>query len=350
MVKGNLLPPDYTSQLPIFNCMSTSVEPVQPGCLPAFVNSGLYTFSANTMTSGMGVPYIPGLNTQQSNGAQGFSQRVRPVFQNLLPAVNPYLKEKLSAFGGEVAPNGIPGCQRRFFIFDQSGNETRLRHSSYFPIDGKPTIAARKRIGDSYLHYEDHAAKVNQINETVLKEVSDENHLSGEESEMHEDTEEINALLYSDDDDDYDDNDSGGDDEVISTGHSPIKIRSCETRGQVDEITEEVPSSDAQSKRRKLLDGGYKCTLLADTAGTTKVTGVHVCDDDDESSYAIGQNREEERHAIRGSKQLKKDKVHATLKILESIIPGAKYKDPLVVLDLAINYLESLKFKAFSRS
>ncbi|XP_058007257.1 transcription factor bHLH143 isoform X1 [Hevea brasiliensis] len=356
MVKANLFPPHCTWQSPNFNCMSTSVDPVEPVCLPACVNPGSYTFSANMMMPGIAVPCIPGLKTQQSNRAQGLPQSLRPVFQNLLPAVKPYLKENLSVFpygcAGEVVPNQIPGCRRRFVIFDQSGNETSLIYSSFFPTDVKPTIVARKCIGDSYLQDEEHAAKMDQINQTVLKlqEVSDENHLSGEESEMHEDTEEINALLYLDDDgdnDDYDDDDNSSGDEVTSTGHSPIQVRSCQTRVEVEEITEEVAGSDGQSKRQKLLDGVYKRTSLADTASLTKVAGVHGCDDnDDESSYAIGQNQEEERLAFWGSKQLKKDKVRATLKILESIIPGAKDKDPLVVLDVAIDYLKSLKFEA----
>ncbi|KAF2320511.1 hypothetical protein GH714_027863 [Hevea brasiliensis] len=323
MVKSNnswLFRPQCTGQSPNLNCMSTSVKLVQQGCLPACVNPGLNTFSANMMMPGIAVPCIPSLNTQQSNGGQGLSQRLPPVFQNLFP-MSSCLKENLPVFsyGGEGAPNAIPGCQQRYVIFDQSGNETRLIYSSFLTADVKPTVAATKPIGGSYLHYEEHAAKMDRINHTVLKlqEVSDENRLSGEESEMHEDTEEINAFLYSDDDEDNDDDDD--DDEVTSTGHSPILISSCGTLAQVEEITEEVTGSDGRNKRQKLLDGGYKRKSLVDVASLTKVAGVHGCDDDDdESSYAISQNQEEERLVILGNKQLKKDKVRATLKILET--------------------------------
>lgn len=206
---------------------------------------------------------------------------------------------------------------------------------------------------------------MDRINQTVLKlpEVSDENNLSGEESEMHEDTEEINALLYSDDEDgeytggDEDDEYVGGggggdddddyDDEVTSTGHSPFLISSSGMRGHVEARTEEVAGSDGQNKRQKLLDGGCKRKSLADTASLTELAGVQgYVFDNEESSYAFGQNQVEERFVVWGNKQLKKDKIRATLKILESIIPGAKDKDPLLVLDVAIDYLKSLKFKA----
>ncbi|KDP40951.1 hypothetical protein JCGZ_24950 [Jatropha curcas] len=344
MVKTNnpwLFPPRFTLQLPDFNFMSTSVEPVQPGCLPAYVNPGTYTFSANMTTAGVVVPSLPSSKAQQNNGAQGLPRP--PSIQNLVPTINPYLRENLSVFSngfpGEVPPNAVPGCQRKFVIFDQSGNETKLIYSSFFPTATKP-------ITDSFMRYEEHAAaKMDQINFTVpkLQEVSDENHLSGEESEMHEDTEEINALLYLDDSG-YDD--GGDDDEVTSTGHSPSLIRSYGMRGQVEEMTEEVADSDCQNKRQKLLDGGYKRSSLANTCSLTKVAGVHRCDDDAKSSYVIGQNREEEMVAIFGNKRLKKDEVCATLKVLESIIPGAKDKDPLLVLDIAIDYLNSLKHEA----
>ncbi|XP_048231662.1 transcription factor bHLH143 [Ricinus communis] len=348
MVKANnswLFPPHETWELSDFNCMSTSLEPVQPGCLPAFVSHGTPT---NMMMPRISVPTYPSLRTQQSIGAQGLPQSKAPPFHQVLPAIDSYPKESLPAFNygfsGESALNAVPACQRKFVIFDQSGNETKLIYSSFFPTGAKPTIAASRPTAGSYLRSEEHAAKLDGINLIMpkLQEVSDENYFSGEESEMHEDTEEIDALLYSDDnDDDYDD------DEVISTGHSPSLIRNYGMQGQVEEITEEVTDSAGQNKRQKLLDGGYKRSSLTDTASSTKVAMAHGYDcDDAESSCAIGQNHKELRLAILGKEQLKKDKIRSTLKILESIIPGVKDKDPLLVLDVAIDYLKSLKLSA----
>lgn len=42
----------------------------------------------------------------------------------------------------------------------------------------------------------------------------------------------------------------------------------------------------------------------------------------------------------------KKDKLRETLKLLESMVPGAEGKHPMLVIDEAIDYLKSLKFKA----
>ncbi|KAG5241986.1 hypothetical protein OIU77_002863 [Salix suchowensis] len=358
MVKAEgswLFPPLSTWQSPNFYRMTTSLDPAQVQCLPAFMNPGTYMTNANMSMPGLAVPSIPDFETQQGNEAYGLPQCLPPQSQNFLPGTNPYVKENLSMFAyglgrGGVA-NPILGCQRRFFVFDQSGNEKRLIYSSFGVAVPKPTTADAKPI-PSYFNYKEYAAKMDQM-KLKLHEVSDENHFSGKETEMHEDTEEINALLDSDDDDyDYDeddrgsDDDDGDDDEVRSTGHFPILIKSHGTQEQVDEITEEVTSSDGPNKRQKLIDGGYKKSSPVDTASSVKVERFLGYDSDTESSYAIGQTQKEGMVSILGSKQIRKDKIHATLKILESIIPGAKNKEPLLVLDEAINYLKSLKLKA----
>ncbi|XP_065870327.1 transcription factor bHLH143-like isoform X1 [Euphorbia lathyris] len=341
------------------NGMSASLEPVQPGYLPACASPVTYTIPANMNMPRIGIPSIPNLKTQQ-NGAQGlpqslfegFRQSSFPPFQNLLLAKKPSLKQNISAlsraYAGAVVPNAIPGCQRRFVIFDQSGTETRLIYSS-LPTEMKPTPGSTKVTDGSYLNHKEHADKMDHINLTVpkLQEVWDENLLSAEESEMHEDTEEINALLCSDDDYDDDSEDDDEDDEVTSTGHSPLLIKNYEEiQGQIGELSEEVSDSDDQNKRQKLLDGGYTRSSQADIASSKRIAGVHTYDDDTEPSYAIGQNQEADTISILDTKQLKKDTVRQTLKILENIIPGAKDKDPVLVLDIAIDYLKSLKHRA----
>ncbi|XP_011012724.1 PREDICTED: transcription factor bHLH143-like isoform X2 [Populus euphratica] len=348
-----LFPPLSTWQSPNFNRMTTSLDPAQLQCLPACMNPGTCMTSANMSMPGLAVPSIPNFETQQGNEAYGLPPCVPPHFQNFLPGTNPYVKENLSVFSyglGRGVPNPIVGCQRRFFIFDQSGNEKRLMYSSFGLAVPKPTTADAKPI-PGYLNYKEYASKMDQM-KLKLHEVSDENHFNGEETEMHEDTEEINALLDSDGDD-YDggsNDDDSDDDEVRSTGHFPILIKSHGAQEQVEEITEEVTSSDGPNKRQKLIDGGYKKSSPVKTASSVKVEGFlgydNGYDSDMESSYAVGQTQKEGLVSILGSKQFRKDKIHATLKILESIIPGAKNKEPLLVLDEAINYLKSLKLKA----
>ncbi|KAJ6370313.1 hypothetical protein OIU76_028563 [Salix suchowensis] len=373
-------PPHSTWKLPNFHCMTTSLDPAQLQCSPECMNPGTCMTSANMTMPGLAVSSIPNLKTQQGNEAYGLPRSSPSNFQNFL-ATDPYERENLSVFSygfdREGVQNPIPGCQRTFLVFDQSGNEQRLIYSSFGPPVPKPVAADAKPI-PGYFDYNKYAAKMDQT-KLKLPEVSEENHFHSEESEMHEDTDEINALLYSDDDyydengggsDDDDDYDSD-DDDIRSTGHSPILIKSHGTQEQaekiVEEVTssdgpilikshgtqeraekivEEVTSSDGPNKRQKLIDGEYKKSSLVDTASSVKVERFHGHDDDMESNYAKRQSQEGEMISILSSMQFRKDKIRATLKILESIIPGAKGKEPLLVLDEAIDYLKSLKLKA----
>ncbi|KAK0576830.1 hypothetical protein LWI29_023981 [Acer saccharum] len=132
---------------------------------------------------------------------------------------------------------------------------------------------------------------------------------------MHEDTEELNALLYSDDDSDYTD-----DDEVTSTGHSPSTMTAHEKLDWFEGSTEEVASSAGPTKKRN---------------------------DDAESSCANSQYpRCGEMGSLSGNKRMRNEKIRETVNVLRSIIPGGKGKDTMVVIDEAIDYLKSLKLKA----
>ena len=155
--------------------------------------------------------------------------------------------------------------QKRLMILDQSGNQTRLLQCP-FPLTAEPF---------------------------KLSEEFDENY--GKESEMHEDTEEINALLYSDEED------CESDDEVMSTGHSPYQ-QVCNKR--------QLEETYAPCKRQKLLD---------------------ISQEDTGSGSGLS------------NEQSRKDKIRTALKILESIVPGAKGNQALLLLDEAIDYLKLLK-------
>jgi hypothetical protein len=52
--------------------------------------------------------------------------------------------------------------------------------------------------------------------------------------------------------------------------------------------------------------------------------------------------------SILGKRSFKRDQIRDALRILQSIIPGAEGKDPLLVIDEAIDYLNSMKLKAKS--
>ncbi|KAL2513616.1 transcription factor bHLH [Forsythia ovata] len=155
---------------------------------------------------------------------------------------------------------------------------------------------------------------------------------------MHEDTEEIDALLYSDSDDDYDEND-----EVTSRVRTSFGIEDGYDKGiQFEELIEEVASSDGSTKRQRLLDGRYKISsLLVDRSPVKLATSCNY-KDDEESSVAQEINSDDSN----SMKRLEKVKIRETLKILMSILPGLKSKDPLLIIDKAIDYLKSLKREA----
>ncbi|KAK9266166.1 hypothetical protein L1049_000013 [Liquidambar formosana] len=339
-------------QPPNLNYMGAPLQPRQEEGLPACMNPHASMFSANIALPRLATSGLPGLTIGQTNQVNGLFQCLPSHFQTLLPTPNPSLKGKQSAFPdrlcGKATPNSISGSmQKRFLIFDQSQNETRLIFSSVYPSAQHPTFLPTKPVCANDLHQEEHAAEVDQVYLTkpILHDESDENHINGEGSEMHEDTEEINALLYSDadDDDDY----YGEDDEEISTGHSPIAIKgSYEEQDLVEVITEEVASSDGPTKRQKLLDGGYNKSSLLDTASSVKPNASCKFEDVAESNCAQGRIKGDEKGSISSNKWSRKDRILETLKILESIVPGANGKDPLLVLDEAISYLKSLRLKA----
>ncbi|KAJ8768853.1 hypothetical protein K2173_023848 [Erythroxylum novogranatense] len=337
-----LCPPDYTWQSINFNRMSSSLEPQQKGYLPTYTKPGTCMPSEDVAMFGFPVPSFPSLFPQQNNQVHAMHGHLPPHFQNLAPAKNFSVKEKLSYCPGvEALPSSIPACYRGYVIFDQSGNGTRVMYSPFCSIIHKPTIAGAKLESGYDQEAEECAAKMDQMNPEKLKDKeSNENHSKDEESEMHEDTEEINALLYSSSDgcDSYSDDD----DEVTSTGHSPVVIGPCHgMQQQEEEMKEEVASSAVPNKRQKLLDGGYKKSSLGDTSSLKSKVPRTFSD----LSYIISRIEEEEVVSNMGNKESRRDKNRATLKILKTIVPGAEHKDPLLVLDEAIAYLKSLKLK-----
>lgn len=250
-----------------------------------------------------------------------------PVFQarKTLPKTPALIPPSVNTY----RPTGFADSQKRFLVFDHSGDQTSLIFSSSgtpfpSPIPMNP------------------ARDIQGSNET---NVSDGH--GGEE--MHEDTDEIDALLYSDSDDE--------EEEAASTGHSPVKMAA--------ESVEEVASSTVPTKRRRV-DPELDVSLV-DTASSA-VADHHYHDwcsdsrnkkdtsDDAESSCVRGgekrrlveeepETRSDSNH---GSKRLKRARIQETVGVLRRIIPGGKGKDAATILDEAIRYLRSLKLKAKS--
>ncbi|KAL0454359.1 UNVERIFIED_CONTAM: Transcription factor SAC51 [Sesamum latifolium] len=320
----------------------------QTGSLPCFPPS---TLTANVAFPGHSPPDLRRLNINQQDAVGGFLN-LRPPYGNIrFPTGNQYMKDlpcalprRLGATDKPVNASWAP--QKKFLIFDQSGSHTRLFFSpSFAPRDQNFTS---KIPASANGQCEQVASRVDEqfLMKPIVEEKWDENHLTDGEDEMLEDTEEINALLYSDSDDEYDDNDDDDDcenDEVTSTGHSPFSIEEDYIDKSLEELKEEVASSDESPKRRRLLDGKYKKSSLASAERPSKRTIPCNYEDDVESSCAGERNSHDDTGPC---KREKKVKIRQALKILESIIPGLTSNDPLSIIDKAITYLKSMKTEA----
>ncbi|KAI4296418.1 hypothetical protein L6164_036377 [Bauhinia variegata] len=325
-------------QLPNLNGTSTLLEPRSQG-FPAYQNTSTCNFPAHSASPGLTVPAFPSARTEQTDEALGFLQ---------YPNSELCVKE---IYAGNAMQNSNPASlQKKFLIFDHSGNKTRMFYSPVLPRFQSPFDATPNFTQGYDINEERVAINRGQNIPTkyLLPEESDENRTGNEESDMHEDTEEINALLYSDDDgDDGDSDDYIDDDEVTSTARSPLaNKRTHEMLERPKYIDEEVASSDQPNKRQKLVDRGYKRAVSVDSASSIRRNETFECTSDAESKYSSGQTysagKSQEGNPVVGDIQLKKDKIRELLRVLENIIPGAKGKQPLLVIDGTIDYLKIL--------
>lgn len=198
------------------------------------------------------------------------------------------------------------------------------------------------------VNYPTHIVNLNpgSVNPTWEVPVSNQTNVYGTESEMHEDSEEIDALLYSDSDDYVIEEEPG-------TGQSPMRY-----------VTgEEVASTTIHPKKRRI--GIDLDASLIDTATSAKCCDNNYCsnrlDCSDAESSCVGGG--EARETLKGGREaeeneesceksdcidvnLKRKKIQETVCLLRHIIPGGQGKDAATILDEAISYLKSLKLKA----
>lgn len=269
---------------------------------------------------------------------------LKPPFQALLSSYDQQVSCMNERSSCDAAPEkALKSSQKRFLVFDQSGNQTRLLQCG-FPLRFPSSIAAEEGKVLDFLNLEKGLSKDHDaIPEKVFLHEDHVNGEEGEESEMHEDTEEINALLYSDDDDDNDDwGSDDDDDEVMSTGHSPFPVEQQACNKTTEEVDETAESSDdgPRRKRQKLLD--HSCSDLSTSfVGTKSFTKLK--DSSHENLPESNISCKEETGSGLSDEQSRKDKIHTALRILESVVPGAKGKEALLLLDEAIDYLKLLK-------
>ncbi|KAJ4701423.1 putative Transcription factor [Melia azedarach] len=339
-------------RLPNLNYLSAPNHLEQQNSVPSIMNPGTNMVSTNGTFPVNAYPVQPHLQVVQSNEPHGWFYRLPR--QAFMPGSNSLLKEQLPAGPFEncretIKPKAGSGCtQKRFLVFDQSGDQTTLILSSGI---GTPvqclTSWSPKPLGGYNLTKEIPRAKgeANFHSGPNLIDELDETNGTDLQSEMHEDTEELNALLYSDDDSDYTD-----DDEVTSTGHSPSTTTAHEKPDWFDGSTEEVASSAGPSKKRKLFDADHDDVPSPMVSTSSVRFNPHFDNEDDaESSCGNSQNPGSCELGYPSSyKRMRKEKIRETVSVLRSIIPDGKGKDAVLVLDEAIDYLKSLKHKAKS--
>lgn len=333
--------PAWTS--PNLNYATTLLQPGHHLGVPSLYTPAICAANAVSPRRSSFVPCLPNSKEARHNGVNWLP--------NLVPTKNEYpgdTKRFLPHLIGFKSPptDASTSSQKRFLICDQSGNQTRFFFSLGCPAENE--IITPKEVFDAYgLHQNENLNVVVEQRshvKPVIGEKSDESYVNGEESNTHEDTDDINALLFSSDDIEGDEDDDvyGEDDEVTSTDRSPCAKQGCcgcgEHEQQSVELTEEVASSDGTCKRLRLLDGGYK---------KSSYIGSRWPNDDVEARCVRGSlpSSGKDKDSSLSTRE-RKVKIRETLRILESLIPGIKSKDPLLVIDEAINYLKSLRGKA----
>ncbi|KAG4147456.1 hypothetical protein ERO13_D05G224000v2, partial [Gossypium hirsutum] len=297
---------------------------------PRFMNSGTDMVSATGTSPVYANPELHHFGVSQRNEPRGWFYclpRFRQVFE---PASNPLLKEQHLADRYEnlkesgTSKAGTGAAEKRFLVFDQSGDQTTLIFSSAFGTHtkclsswGPKSPAAGNFNGDVPM-----AKATGNLHSGLISTDVSYDKGTDVQSEMHEDTEELNALLYSDDDSEYSE-----DEEVTSTGHSPSTMTAQDE--QFEGGSEEVDSSTRLIKKRKLLDGSYGCLpLLMDTANSGNFNRYSEYEDDADSSCAKGQNPGSgDTDSSSSYKRMRKDKIRETVTVLRSIIPGGEGKD-----------------------
>ncbi|KAF5739771.1 Transcription factor putative isoform 2 [Tripterygium wilfordii] len=350
---SSFLQQPFDSQSPYLNSWSTPLHLLQQTA-PSFMNPDIHMVSANLKMPEYLFPQL-----SDSPGGHAMEPHAwfycLPSFRRDFMPTNSVLKEKLSSIASDdcgeetTSKAGSVRGEKKFLVVDQSGDQTTLIFSSGIetPVQcltsrsPKPSVVCNLTVQDPG------AKEIPKFHSApILTDEVGVNKVTDTDSEMHEDTEELNALLYSDDD-----SDCTEEDEVTSTGHSPSTMIVHDMQDCFESSAEEVASSMGLTKKRRLFDGGDdNVAILLDTADSVKAK--RCCseyDDDAQSSCANVWNSGSSDDTFSPvNKRMRKEKLTEIVDILQSIVPGSKGKDAIMVLDEAIRYLETLKRKATS--
>ncbi|KAF9620727.1 hypothetical protein IFM89_014248 [Coptis chinensis] len=341
-------------QAPNLKCKSFAPDSGWPNAFPACARPCTGLVSANETIPGCVSSNPPHFKAGLANVPRGWFYGL-PCYRQALTPIHVHSPKdpdtNADGYKRNATLNAVSRpVEKKYIVFDHSGNQTRLIFSpaTGYPIQcprfGNPSEVDNGGLGIEWKTKTRHFYKDCQIFFDGLVE-KPEDQETGEESEMHEDTEELNALLYSDEDS-SDDHECSCEEE-ISTGHSPSKMTG-HMKQEVASAEEVASSGGGNCKRKRLLDDVYSASSLMDTASSGKPNGSSEYEDDAESCCGESKIHGEEFSSLPTNKRLKREKIRETVNILQNIIPGGKDMDAILVLDEAIQYLRSLKLKAKS--
>lgn len=341
----------FNWQSPNWSHLGAPIDIGQENPISAYINPGTNMASTNGTLPVYASSRLPHSRVGETNEPQGWFYFLPRFRQSFTPALNCSIGEgRLPVNPNEscraaITPNVGPECaQKRFIVVDQSRDQTTLIFSPEMgtPVEcltsWSPRLNAASKLDAEGLGIK---GDPNYLSGPIVTDNLNENPETDVQSEMHEDTEELNALLYSDDESDYTE-----DGEVASTGHSFSTMTAHDKKDWFKGNAEAVASSAGPTKKRKLFDGGYDDEpALRDTASSMKPAFDY--EEDAESSCAHSNNAGSgEIGSLSSNKRTKKEKIRETLNVLQSIIPGVRGKDSIGVLEKTIHYLTSLKVKA----
>ncbi|KAK4788006.1 hypothetical protein SAY86_019325 [Trapa natans] len=340
---------------PDLNGMGTSHEPKKQELETSYMNLGSSFSPSLVGLMGLVDSGIPPLNFSQVNASNGSNCYLPFHFEAFHPASDPYGAEKASLASQEPDGRNLTGWEKsqgkKFLVFDQSEKGTRLVYSSSRPLFHKLELL-RETPSENFLRDKgEHPTNLYQfdLDSPAFLEESGENDIIREETEIHEATEEINALLYSDDNDSLDwQEGEDEDDEVTSTGHTPTLLMKCgEEHGHVETRLDEIGNFSHLNKRQRptVIEFEYFNSLPRGSPLKKLNSSSEEDVSDANSSFAVNLAKEEAKPALDGGLS-RKDKIHQMFKTLEGIVPGAEGKDPVVVLEKAIQHLKTMELQA----
>ncbi|KAL5210598.1 hypothetical protein ABZP36_006221 [Zizania latifolia] len=178
-------------------------------------------------------------------------------------------------------------------------------------------------------------------NETNVTDVGEQN-----TEFIHEKTDEINALLYSDSD------------EGCLKVQELNRVRKYPMQNATLSV-ESVASAGAAhpAKKRRLSSGTDRSVVDTDSSARPdhSIDQKQISHDDDAQSCCIGEVESDHQFALRegeaegddnpDDRKLRRERIQETVAALRKIVPGGTAKDATAVLDEAICYLKYLKLK-----